>query len=450
MYDVVYLEELKKPTIALVNQGFVTDGHSAAALKGYPGIRIIPENIPCECSVAEEIESGLKRVLDDIIVALISPLTQEEQSPMAKEPEKPSRITFKGNLEEINRFFYRRGWGDGLPVIPPTEAAVAEMLTGTDLPPDQVIAKIEPRLGKATVEKIAVNAVMAGALPIHMPLLIAGVKTLVDSESGFAGWTVSTGSWSPFWIVNGPVRQDVRVNCSSGALSPGDIANAAIGRALQLIIKNVGGARKGIEDMGVIGNPGKYSLVIGENEEASPWEPLSVEQGFKKEDSTISLLAPNCSFQMMPYGSDDKGIMRAIAYNIAPAFGGSGVMCIILIPSHAKVLAERGWKKSDIKMFLSQHARTQLYRIPQYYGNGLAWVESNKNGLLMNPWDAVSVKENPNSIRIIVAGGPGNIIGCLTGSPGIRNPITRKVELPPNWTKLVEKYRGVAPSYIKY
>ena len=151
-----------------------------------------------------------------------------------------------------------------------------------------------PRLGKATVEKIAINAVMAGALPTYMPVLIASVQALWTPD-GTPCATVSTGSWAPFWIINGPIRKDLHINSGSGALSPGDMANATIGRAMGLITKNIGGIRKGIEDMGFLGNPGKYSMVMAENEEESPWEPLHVEQGFKKEDSAITVFFPNSS-----------------------------------------------------------------------------------------------------------------------------------------------------------
>ena len=202
---------------------------------------------------------------------MTTPLTEEEKNPKQKEPEKYSRIAFKGSLEEVNRFFYKRGWSDGLPIIPPTEEAVAQMLTGTDLKPDHVVVKIIPRLGKATVEKIAVNAVMAGALPTYMPVLIAAVEAAYGPKSKKGPWQLgSTLSPAPFWIINGPIRNDLHVNFSSGILNPGDIANAAIGRAMGLIVKNIGGIRKGIEDMAVIGNPIKYTTVLAENEEESP------------------------------------------------------------------------------------------------------------------------------------------------------------------------------------
>ena len=193
----------------------------------------------------------------------------------------------------MNRFFYKRGWTDGFPMVPPTEEEVAEMLTGTDLPPSHLVAKLMPRNGNATVEKIAVNAVMAGALPTYMPVLITAVEALVE-YGYFRGQAVSAGSWAPCYLFNGPIRDDIHINYGVGVMSPGNIANAAIGRALGLIVKNIGGIRKGIEDMGNMGNPGKYTLVLGENEEQSPWEPLHVQQGFKKEDSVVTIFMPNC------------------------------------------------------------------------------------------------------------------------------------------------------------
>ena len=179
------------------------------------------------------------------------------------------------------------------------------MLTGTDLPADRLLGKLQSRNGKATIEKIAINAVMAGALPTYLPVIIAGTINLLESEAGFNGYTTygfSTGSWAPFWIINGPIRSQLNINNGSGAFSPGNIANAAIGRAMGLIVKNIGGVRKGIEDMGVMGNPMKYTMVIAENEEESPWEPLHVEMGYKKEDSTICLSFPPVLYPALSAG----------------------------------------------------------------------------------------------------------------------------------------------------
>jgi hypothetical protein len=438
---------MQTPTALLANEGFVIDGQSAASNKGMPGIRIVPETVPCECSEMDIAKSSVSEVINQIISALTATLTTEEASPRTKEKEKLSRIVFQGSIEEVNRYYYRKGWGDGLPLIPPTEEAVREMLTGTDLSPDHIVGKIEPRMGKATVEKIAANAVMAGALPTYMPILIACVNLILDPLSRFGTWNTSTGSWTPFWLINGPIRNDIHVNSGSGALSPGNIANAAIGRAMGLIIKNIGGARKGIEDMGVLGNPGKYSMVIAENEEDSPWEPLHTDEGFDKKESAVSLFFPNCYSQIWPYSSDDKGILNGIVYNLQPGRG--GLSCFMLTPIHAKILAKKGWTKDTIRKYVTQFGRVSAFKHPYFYQTSRALV---KQGTV--PWnnmDSMAIIPLPEYIRIIVAGGPGAFIGLACGSAlGEARWRTKKVDLPINWDKLVARYRNVVPLYEKY
>ena len=137
MYDTIEIENLNVPAVAIVNKDFIQNAKSAARAKGMPGLRIVKETIPCECMLQGEIEAGVSSVIDDIVDALTRPLTDEEEHPKQKEAEEQQQRIFKGGLEEVNRFFYKRGWTDGLPIIPPTEEAVEEMLTGTDLPPDE-------------------------------------------------------------------------------------------------------------------------------------------------------------------------------------------------------------------------------------------------------------------------------------------------------------------------
>jgi hypothetical protein len=442
VYEAVSIEEMKKPAVALCNEGFLAESKSAASSKGMPGIRIVPESVPCECNVKEQIELGVNAAMDDIIAALTRPLTSAEKSPPPKEPGRQSRVAFKGDLNEINLFFYRRGWSDGLPVVPPTEEAVAEMLNGTDLPPDYVVTKIIPRLGKATVEKIAINAVMAGALPTYMPVLIAGTQAVMDPESGFISYEVSTGSFMPFWIINGPIRKQLNICGGQAAFNPGDIANATIGRAMGLIIKNIGGVRKGIEDMGTLGNPGKNSMVIAENEEESPWEPLHVEKGFNKNDNTLTVSFPNSFWHQAQYGSNDSGILRAVIYNTHPSVGN---LALMLTPSHAELLAKAGWSKQEIKNFISSQIRVPLYRINAYYGN-MRDRYKHKRNLLMNPEDPVPILD-PDSISIFVAGGKGQWIGMIT-RPG--SEVTKKIELPKKWNELVNKYKYVEAKHVRY
>jgi hypothetical protein len=430
------IEELKKPVVLLANPGFIGDAESASSNKGMPVLRFLPVNIACESTVKAEIDAGTREAMPKIVEALTKPLTGHERAPKwATEP--PPRVAFKGTYQDVNRFFYRNGWADGLPIAPPTEEAVKEMLLGTDLPPDHVVAEVIPRHGKATIEKIAINAVMAGALPTHMPVIIAAVEMLADQKTRFDTFEVSTGSWAPFFIINGPIRDQVNINYGSGALSPGNIANAAIGRAIGLIVKNIGGARKGVEDMGVIGNPLKYSLVIGEDEDKSPWEPLHVDRGFKRNDNTVTVFFPNLYTQAVPKGTDAQGIADSMK-----AMNPWSMSCFIVIPSHAEILASEGWTKEDLKAFLMKDAESPMTAYQQSQG-----VKTEAKDILSAPPPAV----DPNSLMIIVAGGPGAWTGLLKSVGGIENDfVTKKITLPKNWDALVKKYSNIVPNYARY
>jgi hypothetical protein len=419
LYDTIFAEQHHTPAVALVNRGFVHDARSAAASKGVPGARFVPTNIPCECTVVDTIAAGVREVMGDVVDALTTTLRPEEVSPQPRPTEMTRGAVFSGDLLEVQRFFYKRGWTDGLPILPPTRAAVDEMLTGTDLPPDHVVGKMIPRLGKATVEKIAINAVMAGALPTAMPVLIAGVEAMLDPLSSYGIFEVSTGSWAPFFIVNGPIREQVRINGSSGALSPGDLANAAIGRAVGLISKNLGGARKGLEDMGVLGNPAKYSMVLGENEEASPWEPHHVQHGFARDDNCITVSFPNSYVQIVPRGTDDQGIIDTIRDRLGPSWR---QLTLLVCPSHAATLADAGWTPTRL---IEEIERTR----PDVPSTGVGRLSG------------------PEGARVVVAGGPGAWIGLVLG---VGRWVSKPINLPGNWERLVRKYRDYVPNYLQY
>jgi hypothetical protein len=447
VYETINAEERNKPAVGLYYRDFASDAHSAASSRGMSPVRLVAETVPSEWTNLKDIEEKIGAVIDDIVAALTKPLSAEEQSPQMKEIEKAPRIVFKGSLSEVNLFFYKRGWGDGLPLIPPTEEAVAEMLQGTDLPRDHIVAVLGPRLGKATVEKIAVNAVMAGALPTYLPLLIAGVKALGNPQIGPTGLAVSTLSFAPLWIVNGPIRNDLNINHGYGALNPGDIANAAIGRALGLITKNIRGVRKAVEDMGVLGNPSKYSMVAAEDEEGSPWEPLHVEHGLSKTDNALSLVFSRSFVTLNPYGTEDKGIIDTLLYNVWPE--GDGSIQIMLPPPLAHALAAAGWKKKALQDFILENARVPSYRHPRYWG---VTRELSTTSSPLQPADSAAIlrrTENvPDPVLIFVAGGTGSRMAIFGGSS--RPSVTHKIDLPANWSKLVQKYKNVVPSYVRY
>jgi hypothetical protein len=294
------------------------------------------------------------------------------------------------------------------------------MLEGTDLPPEHSIGKMIPRLGKVTVEKIAVNAAMAGALPTSMPILIAAVEALLEPRSSFGTFEVSTGSWAPFYIVNGPIGAQIRVNGSSGALSPGDLANATIGRAMGLIVKNLGGARKGLEDMGVLGNPAKYAMVLAELESASPWPPHHVMHGFAAADSCVTVSFPNSYVQVFPRKSDADGIIDAIVSRIGQQWQ---QVTVVVPPTHAETLASAGWTQASVA------ERIEQAMAPRPQGAAMMAISG------------------PDSVRVVVAGGPGMFIGLALG---VGRWVTKPIALPKAWDTLVRRYREYMPNYVQY
>src|SRR5688572_28062782 len=195
--------------------------------------------------------------------------------------------------DDFRAFFddiYDRGWTDGLPVIPPREEYVREMIESNGLEGDVVIANIAPDGAAATVEKIAINAVMAGCRNEYLPVLLAAVKAMAQPQFNLLWVQATTNPVAPFVVVNGPIRARIDINCGRGALGPGRRANATIGRALRLIMLNIGGAIPGEVDKAVLGQPGKFTFCLGEFEEESPWEPLHVELGLARSSSAVCVI----------------------------------------------------------------------------------------------------------------------------------------------------------------
>jgi len=229
-----------------------------------------------------------KPLIKEMVDALIQPLTDEEKNPqIAKRPKRP-RLLKKNTVENYKRMFIENGWTDGMPIELPTEEKVAEMLTGTDHPPDEVLGMMSVTTHEEryeyTVEKVAVNAVMAGARPEHFPVILALAASQEPSMPS------STTSFGRMVIVNGPIRKQIAINCGAGAFSPFNFANSVIGRSYTLMSFNFGNARINENFTATFGNVTNYNnMFAGENEEDSPWEPLHVEKGFKSEESTVSL-----------------------------------------------------------------------------------------------------------------------------------------------------------------
>jgi hypothetical protein len=458
-YNTALMERLGKPTVILMHRHFENIAQSGSSARGVRGIRVVKTDIQDMSSlfsldgvVDSIIKPGIAAVIDDIVAALTMPITPEEKS-LSNEEEATSGIVFKGSLQDVNRHFYKNGWTQGLPIIPPTEEAVREMLSGTDLPADDLITKIPPMSGKATVEKIAINAVMAGCLPTYLPVLIAAVKALMDYpklELGVAleGYTCSVASWAPLLILNGPIRNDLHVNSGVAAFSPYYMANNAIGHALGLILMNIGGLRPGKEDMSSIGHEGRNGMCIAENEELSPWESLHVGKGLNKDDSTVTIFWPN-SRSLLRCGDDPAIILRTLCDNI-DTFGFNPGCGIFMGPTIAKVLSDNGFAKKDVLSYILEYSRKPAANV------NLRWIRGNSHMPKTVPFALESTRSvrrifDPDHLMLVVIGESYHRHVALYGGGGDHGgPVTKKIDLPVNWSELVNKYREIVPTYARY
>ena len=255
---------------------------------------------------------------------------------------------------------YENGWTDGLPVVPPTPDRVERMLRGTDRDPDELIAAVPPKWGRATVEKVAINAIMAGCKPAYLPLILTAVKAMTSEQFNLHGVQVTTSHVGPMLIVNGPIRKQLEINDGFNLFGQGYRANATIGRALRLICTNIGGALPGELDRAAFGHAGKYTCCIAEKEEASPWDAMHVDRGFQTDDSTITVFAAAGPQTVNDHGSNTaEGILNTISENIAAPGNSSGETLLVIGVEHAKTIAEDGFSKADIRRYIAD--TTQRY-----------------------------------------------------------------------------------------
>jgi hypothetical protein len=262
-------------------------------------------------------------------------------------------------------WFSAQGLDDGLPVVPPTERRVLRMLAGTTRAASDVVACVPPNLAPATVEKVAINAVMAGCRPEYLPVVIAALEAACSDEFNLHGVLATTYFATPVLVVNGPIRHEIALNCGGNVFGQGFRANATIGRALQLVVRNLGGGRPGEVDMATLGQPGKFSCCIGENEEASPWEPLHVERGFRREQSTVTVFAGEAPRAILDQLSR-TGRSLATSFGLCldavahPKFHGYGEVLLVVCPEHARTFEADGWSKADVRRRIQEATRRPL------------------------------------------------------------------------------------------
>lgn len=322
--------------------------------------------------------------------------------------------------------YFDRGWTDGLPVVPPTEKSVAEMLAGAGLRGDEVLGEIPGRNTVVVAEKVAINAVLAGCRPEYMPVVAAAIRGLCHPDFAYHGPASSTGGSAMVLIVNGPVARRIGLNAGNNAFGQGWRPNATIGRAVRLVMVNVMQARPGLLDRATLGTPGKYSFCFAEQEDEHLWEPLHVARGLRPGQSAVTIYASNSLYQVYnQLAAAPEPLLRCFADALGnlgvPNVRGFNQALVVFAGEHAEVLRQSEWSRRDVQRFLVEHTRRRVAdlkraaRLPGEVapGDETAWR---------------SFFENPDDILIVCAGGrAGSWSACL---PGWGNKWTKAVTVP--------------------
>jgi hypothetical protein len=329
-------------------------------------------------------------------------------------------------ITAFNELYHERGWTDGLPVLPPTEEAVAAMLRATDWEPDEVVAILPPRQGEATVERIAINAVMAGCRPAYLPVLIAAVQALADPDFNLDGVQATTHPVAPLVVVNGPLARALGINAGYNCFGQGARANATIGRAIRLLLMNVGGGIPGSGDRSTQGSPAKYTYCIAEHEEANPWEPLHVEKGFDRGTSTVTVFGAEGPHNIQEhYSNSGEGILLTIAGAMGQAGSNNilrhGFPLLTLGPEHAATIAGDGYRKADVKRFIFERARYPIDRLSEEYAAELRPLNADGGDGMAR------ICARAEDITVIVAGGSGKHSSWQPTFGSYTKPVTRPI-----------------------
>ena len=324
------------------------------------------------------------------------------------------------------------GVTDGLPVVPPTPARVDAMLAAHGFDPAEVLTDLPPMFAPATWQDIAINAVMAGCLPAYLPVVGAAVEAIAAGEFNLIGIATTTGSAAPMIIVNGPIVQQIGLNAEGNVFGPGHRANATIGRALTLALRNVGGAIPGELDMSTIGQPAKYTCCIAENEAASPWTPLHVERGFDKADSVVTMVGISGTVEVVDSSSntaEDLAQTYAQSMLIAGTAGSGGLLgggepLLVMPPEIALAFDRAGCSKKHAKALIYERAvlpRDRLSNAIRAHRATLAAAAGD------DPNADLRIAKSPDDVMIVIAGGVGVKAAYVPTWAGLTKAVSRKL-----------------------
>lgn len=342
------------------------------------------------------------------------------------------RIDVADSFDAIQDYYEEQGWTDGLPVVPATEESVRRMLGAFGEDPAQSLGVIQPRNAQVTLEKVAINAVMAGCRPEHFLVVVAAVRAIMKPEFNVAGCQATTGGAAPVIIVNGPIAKELGINGDSGCFGPGYRSNAAIGRALRLVIRNIAGLIPGEMDKATLSQPGRYSMCFSENEERSPWPPRHVEMGLDPSASMVTVHAVRAMYPVMETTvSNGREVLNVLVQATKAAgfanyyqIGTGAQMTLIICPEHAEEMHAAGLSKEDVRRYTYENARMPISQLRgiAHWGNRNwpSWIDED------DPNTLVPIVPHPGDIEVFVAGGDGRHSAWLAGW-GVTRVVTQEI-----------------------
>jgi hypothetical protein len=432
------LEKRGVPTASLVSKGFQKVWEQSARGFGLAALPMALTDQTFTNASPGEIEHMVDLALDRLVVGITQTAERQDLASLDAKVAAAESVAVEGEdlldaFAAMNELFLQNEWGDGFPIIPPTERAVSEALRHTKRDPHEIIAVLEPSFGLATVERIAINGVMAGCKPEYLPILIAAVKAVSQPRFMLRDAAVSTGGRAPLLMINGPIVERLGINSGVCALGPGapSRANIAIGRALRLIYMNIGGSYPGATDPNTIGLPTKFSLCVAENEQQSPWDPYHVEMGYARDVSTVTVKSVYGCTETLDVKSTSPERIADVAVSAAKHIGNSFAGWLtggttdpdkglevyaqhmwLICPDHAAKLASNGWSKDDVKEYLWKNATIAFGEIASR-----RWLREDAKGRWVkhpelqwmedHPDLQVPMFAGPESFRLAVVGGPG-------------------------------------------
>lgn len=335
---------------------------------------------------------------------------------------------------DLVEYYYEQGYSDGLPVVPPTQEKIDAVLAVLGGEPHRVECKVAPRWGELTREVLAINMVMAGCRAEYAPVVRAAMLALADPAFNLNGVQATTHVASPLVVVNGPLAQEIGMNGGANAFGPGNRANATIGRALRLIMLNVGGAWPGDLDKSTLGHPGKYTYCVAENEAQSPFAPYHVEHGYKPADSTVFAIAAEAPHSVTNHVSNDpEGILDTICSAMSTIASNSAVlgghMAVVLGLEHARTIARHGWSRADVRNYIFMNHGNRFIDLAYGHRYGKVYNRNIPKWYKREDQTRIPIVHSPDAIHLFVMGGEaGRFSAVIPGWGHMSTPVLAPVE----------------------